>query len=155
MPNPVRDYVRRLFAPFLRPPRPQVAALCWRSGKAGVEVLMITTRTTGRWTPPRGGLMAGKTAAEAAAQEAWEEAGVRGAVSDEAIGVYRYDKLESRGGVGEPMRVEVFALKVAETRDAYPEAKERRRRWMSREDAAKAVREPELKALIRGFDPQI
>ncbi len=48
----------------------QVAALPWRRGEAGLEILMITSRETRRWVIPKGGRMAGKTDAEAAAQAA-------------------------------------------------------------------------------------
>ena len=153
MPRSLRDVIAKIFAPFTPPPRLQVAALCWRPGDAGLEVLLVTTRNTGRWTPPRGWPMKGKTLAEAAAQEAWEEAGVSGVAEEAALGSYNYDKLESRGGRGEPIRVEVFALRVAETAQKYPEAGQRRRRWLSQAEASDAVREPALKALIEALAP--
>lgn len=56
----------------------QVAALPWRIGASGREVLMITSRETRRWVIPKGGRMAGKTDPQAAAVEAMEEAGVQG-----------------------------------------------------------------------------
>ena len=43
----------------------QVAALPWRHGPAGVEIMMITSRETRRWVIPKGNRMAGKTDAEA------------------------------------------------------------------------------------------
>ena len=34
-------------------PRRQVAALCWRVGQGGaIEVLLVTSRDTGRWVTP-------------------------------------------------------------------------------------------------------
>ena len=50
-----------------RSERSQVAALPWRRGPNGVEILLITSRETRRWVTPKGGRMAGKTDAEAAA----------------------------------------------------------------------------------------
>ena len=71
----------------------QVGALCWRLHKWRVQVLLVTSRDTGRWVLPKGWPMAGKTAEAAAAREAWEEAGVEGLVQAQSIGRYCYDKI--------------------------------------------------------------
>lgn len=47
--------------------------------------------------------------------------------------------------------VAVYPLKVLIQLGAWPEAAERERRWMSLEDAANAVMEPDLAEMIRGF----
>ena len=47
--------------------------------------------------------------------------------------------------------VAVFPLKVLIQLGAWPEGAERERRWMSAEDAATAVHEPDLAALILAF----
>jgi 8-oxo-dGTP pyrophosphatase MutT (NUDIX family) len=60
--------------------RTQFAALCYRVVKKKVKVLVISSRGTGRWIVPKGWPMDGKTPADAALQEAWEEAGVIGKV---------------------------------------------------------------------------
>ncbi|TMV51704.1 NUDIX hydrolase, partial [Thioclava sp. BHET1] len=69
-----------------RPKRLQVAALCFRGGGAATEVLLITSRDTGRWVVPKGWPMRGLDAAGAARQEAWEEAGVMGRIAAEPVG---------------------------------------------------------------------
>ncbi len=58
----------------------QVAAipLRWTNGRP--EVLLVTTRGTGRWTIPKGWPLADSLGAECAAREAFEEGGVRGRV---------------------------------------------------------------------------
>ena len=71
----------------------QVAALCWRKHRDRVEVLLITSRDTGRWVLPKGWPIPGLNAHEAAAIEAWEEAGVRGPVTPDALGYFGYDKV--------------------------------------------------------------
>jgi len=58
--------------------RTQFAALPFRVKEDKVQVLLITSRGTGRWIVPKGWPMEGKTPAESALQEAWEEAGVQG-----------------------------------------------------------------------------
>lgn len=131
-----------------RPPELQVAALCCREGEAGTEVLMITSRDTGRWVMPKGWLMEGMNAAEAAREEAWEEAGVKSArISEEPIGVYHYEK-HLDDGYAAPVEVQVFRLDVEALSDVYPEARERARLWLDPETAAGRVDEPELKELL-------
>ena len=62
---------------LLRPKRVQVAALCFRETDTGKDVLLITSRGTGRWIVPKGWPIDGMGGSEAALREAWEEAGVR------------------------------------------------------------------------------
>ncbi|QTC93223.1 NUDIX domain-containing protein [Brevundimonas goettingensis] len=111
---------------------------------------MITSRETRRWVIPKGGRMAGKTDPQAAAVEAMEEAGVQGEIAQTAIGAFRYAK-RLRGGDVRNCVVAVYPLKVLIQLGAWPEAAERERRWMSLEDAANAVMEPDLAEMIRGF----
>lgn len=132
--------------------RRQVAALPWRRGADGLEILLITSRETQRWVTPKGGRMTGRTDPEAAAQEALEEAGVEGVVDDRPLGQFRYlKKLKRRASRW--LLVDVYALRVTAEHDDWKERAERERVWMSREEAADRVDEPELKALIAAFDP--
>ncbi len=127
----------------------QYAALPWRQAP-GFEILLITSRETRRWVIPKGWPMPGHSAAESAAQEAYEEAGVRGEMSAQAIGHYGYRK-RLRGGAKKRFRVDVFAMEVTEVLDQWPEAHERARQWLSPAEAAIRVDEPELAVLIRAF----
>ncbi len=138
-------------------PRSQVGALCWRqaAGKGGVEVLLVTSRETGRWVIPKGWPATDLAAAEAAAREAWEEAGVRGPTGP-VIGFFTYDKIirrEGKSGDAVPCVVAVHPLKVTESSQAFPEAGQRRQKWFARQKAAKKVAEPALQTLIQEFDP--
>lgn len=127
--------------------RSQCAALCWRMHRGRVEVLLITSRDTGRWVIPKGWPMPGKSAAQSAIQEAWEEAGVRGKGQDRPVGQYGYFKIMADKSAL-PCVVTVYPLRVKELASRYPERKQRRRRWHDAEDAAKLVAEPELRALF-------
>lgn len=134
-----------------RPVRLQVAALCWREGATGREVLLVTSRGTGRWVIPKGWPMAGKTSAQSAAQEAWEEAGVRkGYFTDVPLGSYHYGKRHDSGAV-EPLETLVYAVEVTDLRDDFPEADQRSRQWFSPKEAATLVDEPELSAILARF----
>ena len=133
------------------PPRRQQAALPWRMGAGGVEVMLITSRDTGRWVVPKGWPMRKKTPQQAAAQEAWEEAGIRGDVADKPLGRFHYPKVLKNGRT-QVCSVELYPMTVAKELDAWPEATQRERVWMDARTAAAAVDEPELRALIEAFD---
>lgn len=140
------DYVRPMLQ---RPKHLQVAALCYRNGKKGKQILLVTSRDTGRWILPKGWPIRGLDAPGAARQEAWEEAGVaRGEAEDDAIGSYTYQKTYSEGWAV-PVETLVFPLAVEELSDDFPEANERRRKWVSPVEAANMVREPELQSILR------
>lgn len=131
----------------------QYGALCWRPARekkhAGeVEVLLITSRDTGRWVIPKGWPMHDLTPEVSAAREAWEEAGVEGRPDPHCLGLYSYDK-----GIGPernplPCVVAVYGLRVAQLADRFPERKQRRRKWFRPDEAARKVDEPELQALL-------
>ena len=127
--------------------RTQYGALCWRMHRGKVEVLLITSRDTGRWIIPKGWPIAGLDPAQTAAREAWEEAGVEGDIASQGLGVFDYDKaLGPKESV--PCSVQVFGLRVAELKGKFPEKKERRRKWFAHEKAARKVAEPELRNLL-------
>ncbi|PWE33307.1 NUDIX hydrolase [Maritimibacter sp. 55A14] len=131
--------------------RTQFAALCYRprDGRKGIEVLLVTSRESGRWLVPKGWPMDRQTPAAAAAREAYEEAGVLGRMRDEVIGLYSYQKEMVEDAL--PCVVAVFALEVREVLKDYPEASERKRKWFSARKAAAKVKEPELAEIIRSF----
>lgn len=134
-----------------RPPECQVAALCCRQADAGTEVLLITSRDTGRWIVPKGWMMDGKSAAQAACQEAWEEAGVKTAdLIDEPIGSFSYEK-QLNDGYTAPVDVKVFRLDVTGMADIYPEARQRIRKWVAPANALTMVQEPGLQAILRNL----
>ncbi|RCW79433.1 NUDIX hydrolase [Paracoccus lutimaris] len=131
-----------------RPLEMQVAALCLNE-KSG-EVLLVTSRGTGRWIVPKGWPMPGRSLADAAAQEAWEEAGVRGRVSQAEIGRYQYDKEQDRG-FAIPVEVRVFPLYVEATQKAFPESEQRKRHWFTPAEAASKVAETGLQQILRSL----
>lgn len=143
-----RDYLRPVLQ---RPRRVQLAALCYRGDGAEREVLLISSRDTGRWILPKGWPMTGKSSGETALQEAWEEAGVaEGTVSDRPLGSYTYRKgLDAGWSV--PVETTVYPVLVHRLSNSFPEAHERQRIWVPPGEAAERVNEPELAALLRAF----
>lgn len=126
----------------------QTGALPWRlSSKNGIEVLLVTSRGSGRWTIPKGWPMPGKSLAEAAAQEAFEEAGVTGTVSPKPIG--SFSQVKRLLAVGElEVSILVHTLWVDHELEKYPELGQRKRKWFSAKNAAKRVESPVLADLI-------
>jgi len=127
----------------------QTAALGYRKTKAGPRMMLITSRGTRRWVLPKGGVKPGREPYEAAADEAYEEAGIAGRVSRNCIGVYGYHKANHKNGAH--CTVRVYPIKVTTQLPDWPERKERRREWVAFEVAASRVREKDLKKIIRSF----
>ncbi len=134
-------------------PKAQFAALPWRVVNDEVEVLLITSRISRHWLIPKGWPMRGKSDAEAAAQEAFEEAGIRGVVSPYTIGAYGYDKCRPETEPV-PCMVNVYPLKVEKELGDWKEAATRERQWMSLRQATSAVFEPGLAELLGSIDIQ-
>lgn len=131
-------------------PNQQVAALCVRQRDGGVEVLLVTSRDTGRWILPKGWPMPDRSMAQAALQEAWEEAGVRGVVHEQSVGSFE-DIKRMDSGERHPVRLHVFRVDVEVVLEDYPEAGQRQRRWLPPLAAASMVRMPGLAVLLREF----
>jgi 8-oxo-dGTP pyrophosphatase MutT (NUDIX family) len=131
-------------------PKQQVAALPYRRRPDGsIEVLLVTTRGTGQWMVPKGWPMPGKSWPEAAAQEAWEEAGVRGAPSGRELGRFPHEKSNWLTGSLDCI-VAVFPLAVSEELASWPERGERTRSWFGLDEAATKVQSRGLAGIIAG-----
>jgi uncharacterized protein Yka (UPF0111/DUF47 family)/ADP-ribose pyrophosphatase YjhB (NUDIX family) len=112
--------------------------------------LLVTSRETKRWVIPKGNPIGGVAPHAAAAVEAEEEAGVRGAVCPTPLGSFRYRK-RRKNGASLMLDVDVFPLAVTQELAAWKEKDERERRWFPLAEAADAVEEADLAALIRSF----
>ncbi|SFK76524.1 8-oxo-dGTP pyrophosphatase MutT, NUDIX family [Mesorhizobium albiziae] len=146
--NRITERVRRLFGG--KPCRLQVAALPWRKTPTGVEVMLITSRDTGRWVLPKGWPEGSEQLFDTAAREAAEEAGIGGAIARFEIGSYFYSKVLS-SGMERRCEVLVFPLEVDEVATAWPEKKQRDRKWFAPADAVSRVKEADLGELIARF----
>jgi len=121
----------------------QVAAVCYRLGSEGVEFLLVRTRGSGRWTFPKGSTEAGLTHAQAAALEAFEEAGVHGRIEEASFARYvrrkKSDGRKSRGAVDKESAVNAHLCEVS--RLSPPQESNRDRTWFSAQDARRRLRE--------------
>jgi 8-oxo-dGTP pyrophosphatase MutT (NUDIX family) len=129
----------------------QYAALPYR-GDEDVQVLLLTSRDTGRWVLPKGWPMRGRKPHAAARREALEEAGVEGRVGKHPIGSFHYQK-HLAGGASETCKVVVYPLAVERQRRRWPEQDQRTVGWFTPQEAAMVVQEPELAALLASFVP--
>ncbi|MFD1341072.1 NUDIX hydrolase [Litorisediminicola beolgyonensis] len=127
----------------------QIAAMPLRRTKSGgFEVLMVTSRDTGRWVMPKGWEMDGEKPWSAAEIEALEEAGAVGYISKKSIGQFHYGKVLDDGSV-QPCVVRVFPMMVERLKSDWKERKQRKRRWFTLDSAADKVDEPDLAELLR------
>jgi 8-oxo-dGTP pyrophosphatase MutT (NUDIX family) len=111
----------------------QVAAICYRVGKSGIEFLLVQTRNR-RWTFPKGSTEPGLTHAQAAALEAFEEAGVHGRIEESSF--TRYFK---RGNAKTSIAVNAHLCEV--TRLDPPQEANRNRTWFSSDKAKWSLRQ--------------
>jgi 8-oxo-dGTP pyrophosphatase MutT (NUDIX family) len=136
---------------FARPFDEQYAALCYRrSETGGIEVLVVTSRDTGRWIIPKGWPMKGKKPHRAAQIEAWEEAGVTGDVRKKVAGRYTYLKDMGHGRTI-PCSVAVYLVKAKAVAEEFREKGQRKSEWVDCCEASRRVREPELKTILVGL----
>ncbi|HEY4174853.1 MAG TPA: NUDIX hydrolase [Rhodopila sp.] len=129
----------------------QFAALPWRLSDGGTrQIMLLTSRETHRWVIPKGWPMKGRKPAEAAAREAYEEAGLVGhIVGKRPIGNFHYLK---RLPHGEALcQVWVFLFRVERQLDEWPEKEQRETQWFDAEAASDLVEEGGLAEIIDRF----
>lgn len=126
----------------------QVAMLCTRQGPEGTEVVLVKSLDSGRWILPKGWPMPGRTLVDAAAQEAWEEAGARGTVLPDEIARIPANK-RLKTGLDLPCDLVVFRMDDTTLAEDYPEAGKRKRKMLPVAKAAARADVDEIGDLIR------
>jgi 8-oxo-dGTP pyrophosphatase MutT (NUDIX family) len=86
----------------------QVGAVCYRWQDGSVEFLLVNTNGGGKWTFPKGDPMPSLSHSQAAEQEAWEEAGVRGHIEPRHFHLY----LHSKGVFWKPPGIREYVIKA-------------------------------------------
>ncbi len=128
----------------------QAGVIPYRHEGDALQVLLITSRGTGRWLIPKGGIDKGLTPSEAAEREAYEEAGVKGDISDTPLGSFTYAKRLRHGGTI-PANVEVYTMRVRKELKNWPERAERRLKWVPVAEAIRLVEEAGIAQLLLQF----
>ena len=131
-----------------REPKLQSGAFAYKVGANGkVRILLVRTRRSKRWSIPKGQAEPDLTLAANAAKEAFEEAGVRGEIEPDSIGMFRTTK---RAWYGEAiLEIWVYRLRVTEQVEHWPEEDDREIKWVSCREAARVLHEPLLAELCR------
>jgi 8-oxo-dGTP pyrophosphatase MutT (NUDIX family) len=120
----------------------QVAAVCYRVCSGDIEFLLVQTRGSGRWTFPKGSVEPGLTHAQAAALEAFEEAGVHGRIEEVAFARYfRRKRGFNAAASSSGKRLVVNAHLCEVLRLGNPKEANRNRTWFSVEHARHRLRE--------------
>jgi len=109
------------------------------------RVVLITTRSSGRWIIPKVYVEKGISPAESAAKEAMEEAGVVGKVKSELIGTYSYRR---SSGI---FSVEVYPLEVESLLDRWEEMHVRKRKIVTPREALSMVGNKQLAQILSSF----
>lgn len=124
------------------------------TGSGKPEFLLIRRIGQNVWSIPKGQLSAFYTLSDTARAEAFEEAGVRGKISQEPIGSFLHLK-HGRGFLRKSRVVEVvlFSIEVEIQADRWPEMGTRERQWFSQEDAPQFVSPGQLRDVLATFKP--
>lgn len=120
----------------------QSAVIPYRFYQGKLQILLITSRKHKRWIIPKGIIEPNMTPQASAAQEALEEAGVKGQVSSPLMGTYTYKKW------GKICRVQIFLLAVESLYIDWLEASFRQRQWMDLTEAIECIREIKVKEIL-------
>jgi 8-oxo-dGTP pyrophosphatase MutT (NUDIX family) len=116
----------------------QVAAVCYRTRGDGIEFLLVQTRA-GRWTFPKGHAEPGLSHAQAAALEAFEEAGVHGRMEEVSFTRYVRRKRSTKPAAEKELGVNAHLCEVL--RLGAPQESGRNPSWFSAEKTKRRLRE--------------
>ncbi|MGH9528897.1 MAG: NUDIX domain-containing protein [Terriglobales bacterium] len=120
----------------------QVAAVCFRIRGGAIEFLLVRTRG-GRWIFPKGNAEPGLTHAQAAALEAFEEAGVHGRIEETCFIRFIRKKHGARNSSVKSVanQVAVHAHLCEVLRVEPPQERDRNPTWFSSEKAKRRLLE--------------
>ncbi|KAK9272840.1 hypothetical protein L1049_003218 [Liquidambar formosana] len=118
-----------------------------------IEVLMISSPNRNDLVFPKGGWEKDESVTEAACREALEEAGVIGILKENPLGDWKFrskskQKLCSQEG---GCKGYMFALKVTEELETWPEQENRYRKWLNIKEAFKLCRYEWMRSALEEF----
>jgi len=146
----ISEITSRFFKLFKKPHPIQVAALCYRKSTSGLEILLITSRKRKKWILPKGNPINALTNAQSAQQEAYEEAGVRGNVDEECIGIVQTTK-NLGNGFRSKIDLHIYALLVTSMEENFPEKGQRKTEWLPINQAIKRYDDIQIGFLLKSW----
>ena len=133
-------------------PKQQASALPYRRKDDGsIDILLITSKKSGKWIIPKGNAKPSEGLVEAAAREALEEAGIHGKMSPYCLGSYIYEKCAKKSKRTKRYSVSVYPLHVSTLSHTWQEQTLRRRAWYEKQIASKIVSNSDLSKIIAAF----
>ena len=109
-----------------------------------LKIMIITSKAfPDRWVLPKGHIEEGHSPRETAAREAFEEAGIRGGVSDIPVGAYNYHKFNRN------YHVLIYMLEITEILDRWPEQTFRKRQLLPLEQALKVLSVANVREIVK------
>lgn len=119
----------------------QVGVIPYRRNNGTIEILLITSRTRGRWIVPKGNIEQNLGPKGSAHLEAREEAGVEGWLESPVLGIYQHGSPPKKA-------VQVYLMAVDRVHESWPEEDERTRQWLPLDQARDTVDEDGLRRLL-------
>ncbi|KAF8108137.1 hypothetical protein N665_0114s0029 [Sinapis alba] len=120
-----------------------------------LQVLMVSSPNRHDLVFPKGGWEDDETVLEAASREAMEEAGVKGILREDPLGVWEFrsksSSLEDECCLGGGCKGYMFALEVKEELTAWPEQENRERRWLDVKEALELCRYEWMQSALEEF----
>ncbi|KAG6475287.1 nudix hydrolase 12, mitochondrial-like [Zingiber officinale] len=122
-----------------------------------LQVLMISSPGRHDFVFPKGGWEKDETACEAARREALEEAGVRGILHEIELGQWVFRSKSSQVSCSQEggCKGYMFAMKVTEELDCWPEQEVHGRKWVTVADAFKLCRYDWMREALDLFVKQL
>ena len=111
-----------------------------------IALLFVTSQVRGRWIWPKGKLKEGESHKKGCKREAFEEAGVKGFVIEDAPLTNLITK-STKDGTAD-VAVTYYPFYVEEQFDKWPEEKTRQRHWALLEDAPRVTDRQDFLSVI-------
>ncbi|XP_076887117.1 nudix hydrolase 13, mitochondrial-like [Bidens hawaiensis] len=118
-----------------------------------IEVLMVSSPNRDDMVFPKGGWESDETVEEAACREALEEAGVRGILQGDSLGVWEFRSKSKQEACSQEggCKGYMFALQVTEELETWPEKNNRNRKWVVIEEAFAVCRYDWMRNALKEF----
>lgn len=103
------------------------------------KIVLVESRTGARWIFPKGQPEKDSTRKKVALDEAWEEAGLKGSIKSRPH--------EFKVTYGETEKLFLYHMQVEKIHNSYPESKERKRKFVTFQEAEKLLQKDLRRAL--------
>jgi 8-oxo-dGTP pyrophosphatase MutT (NUDIX family) len=124
----------------------QSAVIPYLAEDGNTQIVLVTTRKKKKWTLPKGIVEPDLTPEESALQEAYEEAGIEGAIQGGIFDTFQYNKW------GGTCFVQVFLMKITQWHESWPEDHYRSRETFSPDKALQVIGRKEMQPVLKKFN---